>query len=545
VVFEHIRKATVSSATKPMTMKLRVPILAAAVLLLPYHTQSAPAGIGPSLSGAGTDGHYRSSFTSADGYKHTPFKSPVDGMDAVSVKYGGGIADILSFDFTVFTPKLAFSKTEKTFPTLMWFSDDDESRLELARVAEAYGLIAVFPKPTDGEWDIPRAFNDQTGAKCKKEDYEGMHAMLVLLADLQKRPQFDPNRLFLAGCKMGASMALYISTCIEETNYFPGKIAAIGTLGQGLKVKGDGNQFPFETALAGNRHIARENKLRTSFFGGLFYTPNRDLYQYGECPTCKYWPTYLDPKKHRDTKACIFDTDSNPSAADPFYYRSSVQLAKKWKALDRPVSTFFTDDHATCVPPSLLLLDCLNDQKGKLLRGVRIHLVLRTETAASFDKLHRRPLLTTALANMLSNGIRLQDCEFMSRSDMDTGGVLVHYTIRFRKSSSENIADIIADVTASRTFTGGIAADLQQHGWSIQAKDLVIAEDFQEQPAGQSSHILRTSVEVLASAFALSAFALAVSKSAPAMAEHETSEYGRNSQAHLGHGGGYNSVAGF
>jgi hypothetical protein len=520
--------------------------LVVVVLVLPCNTHKIDVG-----------GDQSSHLT---GYKFTSFYTPVDGMDAMEVTYGESDDGAR---YSVYTPKLPFSQSEKSFPTIMWYGE--EGRTEMVEIAATYGLIAVFPHPVQGEWDIPRVFNDKTGPKCDHNTYATMHSTVQMLKELESRPNFDMNRLFLAGCSMGAAMALYVSNCIDELN--PGKVRAFATFGQGLKVKGDGNHFPFETVLSGKRHVARVEAERSIFFRLFSASPSKDLYEHGECPNCKYWPTVLNTKG--SMKACIFDSTTNPSAAHPFYYHSSEKLASEWKRAGHTAVTYFTDGGSTtCNPPSLLMLDCLNDDKGELLRGVRIHLIIRTETAKSFDAKHRKPLLTTALANMLSNGVRMQDVEFIHRENLhakarlgkdlgkiawpgqddDIEGLRVHYTIHFRRSSSENIADVIAGLTNSATFTGGIAADLQRHGWNIQAKDLAIAEDFEDIPIKQgASSVLRLLPEVIFACFALSLVAVAVSKFdfAKGLSVEQASEYGQNTKTHFGGGPrsyGYNSV---
>ena len=193
-----------------------------------------------------------------------------------------------------------------------------------------------------------------------------------------------------------------------------------------------------------------------------------DLYQLGECPGCKYWPTVLQPHLH--AKACIFDSVGNPR------YKSSVKLANEWQSLGNRAETYFSKGDDGCRAPPLELLDCLNDDRQTLLRGVRIQLLLRTETPTTFDRLQRRPKLRAALSDLLSNGIRLNDCEFRSRSAAKHGGLEVHYTIHFRRSSVENVADVVRDLIRSRTFNAGLAANLQQQGWKVQAKDIQVTE---------------------------------------------------------------------
>merc|ERR1712113_453783 len=76
------------------------------------------------------------------------------------------------------------------------------------------------------------------------------------------------SRIFTMGCSMGSAFSEYMSSCIKADK--PEVISAFATHSTGLKVKGDGNKFPKAT-------LDRQ-------------------YEWGECPTCQYFP-FKPPEK--------------------------------------------------------------------------------------------------------------------------------------------------------------------------------------------------------------------------------------------------------
>ncbi len=53
---------------------------------------------------------------------------------------------------------------------------------------------------------------------------------------------------------------------------------------------------------------------------------------WGECPECQYFP--VTPVHSPGLKACVFDNKEDPTADDPFYYGTSMQLMEYWTNLD-------------------------------------------------------------------------------------------------------------------------------------------------------------------------------------------------------------------
>ena len=107
---------------------------------------------------------------------------------------------------------------------------------------------------------------------------------------------YDTSRLFTSGCSMGSAFSIYTSQCIEHNH--KGSITAFATHSTGLKIKGDGNNFPPDNY-------------------------NRK-YTWGECENgCKYWPTVVGKSS---MKACIFDNAQDPSSNDPMFFRVTWTL---------------------------------------------------------------------------------------------------------------------------------------------------------------------------------------------------------------------------
>merc|ERR1712072_1279387 len=141
---------------------------------------------------------------------------------------------------------------------------------------------------------------------------------------------------------MGSGFSSYISSCIKQDK--PNVISAFATHSTGLKVKGDGNDFPAATL-------------------------DRN-YTWGECPTCQYFP--FKPKAFSDPlglKACIFDNTGDMSIQDPQFYRSSVALAKGWQALGMKAETHFADGGHCEIHSYEDIVTCLDDGTKRLVAG--------------------------------------------------------------------------------------------------------------------------------------------------------------------------------
>ncbi len=93
---------------------------------------------------------------------------------------------------------------------------------------------------------------------------------------------------------------------------------------------------------------------------------NDPQYAVGECPECSSWPTVLRPAS--GIKACVFDNGADPTFKDPYFFKSSMNLASEWDAVEgnqAAESHFSTGGH--CMIHSIEdIMDCLDNGTSKL-----------------------------------------------------------------------------------------------------------------------------------------------------------------------------------
>merc|ERR1711920_746586 len=129
----------------------------------------------------------------------------------------------------------------------------------------------------------------------------------------------------------------YQAQCIKQRS--PSILSAFATHSTGLKVKGDGNNFP-------------PDEYNTQ-------------YTWGECPKCEYFP--FCPKAYTDTlglKACVFD-----NTGDGDFYKSSQALGNTWKDLGMKVQTHFESGGHCQIHSFEEIVNCLDDGTKRLLPG--------------------------------------------------------------------------------------------------------------------------------------------------------------------------------
>jgi len=194
-----------------------------------------------------------------------------------------------------------------------------------------------------GQWLLPEIQNDTTGLVCDWEnnlDLRYINATLTALEsykDKDGKEVFDTERIFITGCSMGSAFTVWMSQCLHEK--MPSRVTAFASQSTGLKVKGDGLNFPTDN-----------------------YNPQ---YGWGECPTCKYFPAPV--KKTEGLKACITDQTEDPSSNNPYFYKSSLALEAAWKKAGMATnSTYHPGAH--CATYSFdWITECLDDGTGRLI----------------------------------------------------------------------------------------------------------------------------------------------------------------------------------
>lgn len=208
----------------------------------------------------------------------------------------------------------------------------------------AEALQGVF-RGRGGFWSLPEVVTDDSGNRCNYNrsstavepgDIDLQYIMAILHELKQQHTTYDISKLFFAGCSMGSHFSLYASTCIKEE--YPSSVSAFATHSSGLKVRGDGLEFPYDV-----------------------YNP---AYRWGECPGCQYAP--IKPRKFDDPlglKACVFDNTGDSSD----FYWSSVNLAEEWSRLGNKVELHALSPGVHCeIKDYEEIWQCLDDGTGRL-----------------------------------------------------------------------------------------------------------------------------------------------------------------------------------
>lgn len=254
----------------------------------------------------------------------------------------------------VVTPKEA----PTPMPVLFWFhgSSGDAAHCEnheMASRARMHGFALVCAEGLQdifghgGRWSIPEVQTNETGTKCGEDDSVDIQYIKGVIGILEAADGiYDTSRIFTSGCSMGSGFSTYIASCMKET--MPSAISAFATHSTGLKVKGDGNNWPKE-----------------------MYRPE---YEWAECPECQYFPIVPQTSYSDDLglKACIFDNTGDPSVADPSFYRSSLALSLRWRQLgNREEHHYRPGAHCQFIPFDDIVA-CLDDGTGRLLRPAEL-----------------------------------------------------------------------------------------------------------------------------------------------------------------------------
>ena len=157
-------------------------------------------------------------------------------------------------------------------------------------------------------WHIPAVQTDASGTRCSDSEDE---AYLVGIFSILP-PFADRSKTSFVGSSLGAGFATFAATCIRRA-LGRRAVGAFATHATGLKVKGDGLDFP-----------------------AIWHATDR-TWRWGECPECQWFP--IVPQPEPGLKACIFDGTADPTKENPFFYRSSLQLVHYWHAVGNPIDS--------------------------------------------------------------------------------------------------------------------------------------------------------------------------------------------------------------
>eukprot|EP00948_MAST-09A_sp_MAST-9A-sp1_P000364 g364.t1 len=276
--------------------------------------------------------------------------------------------------YTTYSPpvKAVKNSTNRTLrgniskPILFWFhgaggnamecgmEQDTDRGFTLQDYADRYGFHLICAEALQnkwgdgGRWAIPDKQSNRTGPVCQIETEEkrkmihGNQLDLIyvrnIIATLDPKV-FDTSRIFTAGHSMGSGFSFYIATCMHKWFSDDQRIFAFATHATGLKTKGDNLAFP---------------------------PSNYGNYSWGECDDkdCEYFPTVPVPSKK--LKACIFDNFEDPSAKDPFFFKSSKVLEETWQQLGNPVQSHYAHGGHNTIHSFDAIIQCLNDNPGNV-----------------------------------------------------------------------------------------------------------------------------------------------------------------------------------
>ena len=223
-------------------------------------------------------------------------------------------------------------------------------KLPLAAVAKQNGFAlvcgeAVQDPETGGQWDMPNVITDRTGTPCRNDDSHDLGYITGALAQLSKVGRFDLSRIFFSGCSQGSGFSSYISTCTKQNPATAANLSAFATHSTGLKTKGD----------------------------GIVWGCCSDI---EECEECQYFPFAPWTVPHADTvglKACIFDNvddrlprNATMPSGKGFFYSSSVEMAKVWRARGNRAETHFGQGGHCQIHSFYAIAKCLDDGTGRL-----------------------------------------------------------------------------------------------------------------------------------------------------------------------------------
>jgi len=257
-------------------------------------------------------------------------------------------------------------------PVLFWFHGqggngghcgdfgDSDFSMKLGDYAHKYGFALICGEGLQdvygrgGSWAVPEIQTNVTGTKCDaSEAVEGFNSNVdiiymqnVLKNLIGRSDTFDMKRIYTAGCSMGSAFSEFISTCLHQwanendprKEYTQIGISGFATHSTGLKIKGDGFNFP----PANNKSVS-----------------------WGECDGCQYFPVV--PSRQPGLKACLNDNTGDPSTRNPFFYKSTVQMAEKWKGLGNRAETFYNSGGHCQIHSFWDVVNCLDDGTGNLI----------------------------------------------------------------------------------------------------------------------------------------------------------------------------------
>jgi hypothetical protein len=86
---------------------------------------------------------------------------------------------------------------------------------------------------------------------------------------------------------------------------------------------------------------------------------------WGECTGCQYFPAPV--QKTAGLKACVVDQTEDPSAGEPFFYKSSLALHAAWLAAGMRSNASYSSGGHCQTHSYQWIAECLDDGTGRLL----------------------------------------------------------------------------------------------------------------------------------------------------------------------------------
>lgn len=245
----------------------------------------------------------------------------------------------------------------KPVPLFFWFHqsggnaedcgslEDDETSLVSVAQKNGVGLVCTEAAQgtlgVGGQWAIPSQQTTETGTKCDASDSVDIDYMHGMFRELRESyaSRIDIRAIFLAGISMGGAFSEYMSVCMNK-ELGDEHVFSFASHSTGIKVKGDGLTFPQD--IQSKEHA------------------------WAECPDCGFFP-FVPEKTNGTLKACLFDNTDDPTAEDPFFYTSTMNLKKQWEELGNRAEVHPGTGGHMRIHSFRSIMGCLDDGTGKLL----------------------------------------------------------------------------------------------------------------------------------------------------------------------------------
>lgn len=217
----------------------------------------------------------------------------------------------------------------------------DGNTLETLATKYQFALVCGEALQGDhgGQWDLPDIVTNTTGNRCDKTDSIDTTYMANVLKSLNEYGRYDMSRVYTSGCSMGSAFSEWSGICMwsdwfKSTTFSSYAISAFATHSTGLKIKGDGLNFP----------------------------SSPDGSRWGECDGCEFWPV-MPIDTNKKLKACLHDNDGDMSS----FLGSTKQMDDKWTSAGNIAEMHIGTGGHCQINSFNEIVTCLDDNTGNLI----------------------------------------------------------------------------------------------------------------------------------------------------------------------------------